>query len=299
LGLNSELRFPTIATMLGYDPIPNPVCSRAITWKTNVPFNDRFKGLHHPRKTLLDTNLLNSIEKLIKPGDKIIPKIIHQTWKVEQLPENLSMLAESWKVLHPDWHYILWTDEMNREFIKRFFPDFLLQYDSYQENIQRVDAVRYYILYKIGGVFIDMDFECLENIESLITDKECVFALEPEEHCEQFKKQKIICNAFMASKPNHDFLHTVCNSLPLFSWKSGHLINNILSTTGPFALTDIYDSYRNKEAVTLLNSDTVYPLSVKETRLAIADEIDEVIQEKIDKAYAVHYFLGSWYNNIQ
>lgn len=294
--LNSELRLPTIATMLGFHPVPNPVCSRGITWKNSVPFAGQFKGLHHPRKTLPSKNALSSIEKFIETKHTTIPKIIHQTWKNEELPENLSMLAKTWKELHPDWHYILWTDEMNREFVKRFFPNFLLQYDSYPENIQRVDAVRYFVIYKLGGLFIDLDFECIENIESLILNKECVFALEPEAHCKQFKKEKIICNAFMAAKPNNDFFATICSSLASFSWKNKHLINNILETTGPFALTKIYDDYADKNLVTLLKSDTVYPLSVNETRLAIEDNISDSMQEKIDRAYAVHYFFGTWYN---
>jgi hypothetical protein len=297
-GLNSELRFTTIATMLGFDPVPNPVCSRAITWKKIAPFDGRFRGLHHPRKTLTPVNILDKIEEFIGLETTLLPKIIHQTWKNELLPENLSMLAETWKELHPDWHYILWTDEMNREFIKRFFPDFLLQYDSYPKNIQKVDAVRYFILYKIGGLFVDLDFECTENIEPLIADKECVFALEPQEHCEQFKKDKIICNAFMASKPANLFFNAICNSLPSFTWKKTNLIDNILGTTGPFALTEIYNGYNKKEKITLLPSNTVYPLTVKETRRAIAGDIDPIMQGKIDCSYAIHYFFGTWYSTL-
>lgn len=51
-GLISELRFPTVASMLGIHPIVNPVCNRVITWKNSSLFHDKFKGLHHPRKKL-------------------------------------------------------------------------------------------------------------------------------------------------------------------------------------------------------------------------------------------------------
>lgn len=50
-GLNSELRMPTIATMLNLDPAPNPVCSRSITWRENCNlFGSKYKGsvLQHP-----------------------------------------------------------------------------------------------------------------------------------------------------------------------------------------------------------------------------------------------------------
>ncbi|SMC61046.1 glycosyltransferase family 32 protein [Pedobacter nyackensis] len=294
-GLNSELRFATIATMLGFDPVPNPVCSRAITWKTIIPFDTRFKGIHHPRKSLVNTNVLDKIEKYLEPSEHQIPKIIHQTWKDDFPPSHLNLLTNTWKESHPEWEYILWTDEMNREFIRKFFPGFLLQYDSYEHNIQRVDAVRYFILYKLGGLFIDLDFECFVNIEPLLTDSECVFALEPIEHCIQFNKDKIICNAFMACKPNNAFFEFICNSLSSFAKKESTFITSILCSTGPFALSDIYNLYEEKEQIRILPSGTVYPLCVKETRRAIEDDIDDGIQEKIEGAYAVHYFLGSWY----
>jgi mannosyltransferase OCH1-like enzyme len=295
MGLNSELRFATIATMLGFDPVPNPVCSRSMTWKSIIPFDTRFKGIHHPRKTLIPEDVLNKIEKYLNGDRKLIPKVIHQTWKDSSPPEQLISLTNTWKEKHPDWEYLLWTDEMNREFIRKYFPKFLLQYDSYKHNIQRVDAVRYFILFKLGGLFIDMDFECISNIEPLLVDSECVFALEPEEHCHQFKKEKIICNAFMASKPGNYFFEVICRSLPSLAGEKDHLVNNILSSTGPFALTNIYDSHDKKEKVKILPSSTVYPLYVGETERVIANDIDERIQNKIDNAYAIHYFIGSWY----
>ena len=103
----------------------------------------------------------------------------------------------------------------------------------------------------------------------------------------------------MESKPVNDFFHFICNSLSSFISSSPDLIDNILSTTGPFALTEIYDRYNQKEQVTLLPSSAVYPLTVAETRRAFAADIDEVMQAKIDNAQAVHYFFGSWYDNMQ
>lgn len=52
LGLNSEIRLGTIATMMGIDPIVNPRYNRSIGWRTsNYPIRI-YPGLHHPRKTL-------------------------------------------------------------------------------------------------------------------------------------------------------------------------------------------------------------------------------------------------------
>ena len=54
-----------------------------------------------------------------------IPRIIHQTWKTKDVPSPLDQLPQTWKEYLPNWEYILWTDEMNREFVCKHFPDFL------------------------------------------------------------------------------------------------------------------------------------------------------------------------------
>ncbi len=97
-----------------------------------------------------------------------IPRIIHQTWKTKDVPSPLDQLPQTWKEYLPNWEYILWTDEMNREFVCKHFPDFLEKYDTYPCNIQRADAIRYLLLKVYGGLYVDMDFECLENIEFLL-----------------------------------------------------------------------------------------------------------------------------------
>lgn len=47
---------------------------------------------------------------------------------------------------------LLHTDADNRAFIAREFPEYLGLYDGYDTHIKRVDAVRYFLLYRYGGV---------------------------------------------------------------------------------------------------------------------------------------------------
>lgn len=35
-----------------------------------------------------------------------VPKIIHQSWKDEHVPERFLKWQESWKRTHPDWEYM-------------------------------------------------------------------------------------------------------------------------------------------------------------------------------------------------
>lgn len=92
-----------------------------------------------------------------------IPKIIHQTWKTTDLPPAFKRWSQSWKDCLPDWEHKLHTDEDNRKLIATHFPDFLPTYDGYKEPIERVDAVRYAYLAVEGGLYIDLDIECLKD----------------------------------------------------------------------------------------------------------------------------------------
>jgi len=229
----------------------------------------------------------------------MIPKIIHQTWKDPYVPQHLSVLSETWKEKHPTWEFKLWTDKMNRDFIEEYNADFLNIYDNYPYNIQRVDAVRYFILYEMGGVFIDLDFRCLHNIESLLEDQDCIFGIEPDKHSERFNKKMTICNAFMACNSKNFFFKTICDEL-----KNGYNVKDstmpfwlqVLESTGPFKLTKIFDRYEDKSSIKLLSANIIYPLTLSETRelFTKASAIDEHMQSRIENAYAIHYFMGSW-----
>ena len=91
----------------------------------------------------------------------MIPKIIHQTWKNETIPDKWKTYHQSWKTHFPtlEYKHILWTDKDNREFIKENYNWFLETFDNYPKNIQRADAIRYFILYHYGGIYADLDCE--------------------------------------------------------------------------------------------------------------------------------------------
>ena len=206
----------------------------------------------------------------------------------------MQKLAASWKRNHPGWEYRLWTDKQNREFIRTRYPDFLVRYDSYPYHIQRVDAVRYFILYTFGGLYVDLDFECFRSLEHLLSGHECLFGLEPEEHCEIHNRDHIIGNALMATAPRHLFFHAIINELADYNPPQEHRNNVILETTGPFMLTRVYDRCPSTN-VTLIPSKYFYPLSANELEQPVQKGCDEVNRQKMREAYAIHYFSGTWW----
>lgn len=133
-----------------------------------------------------------------------VPKILHQTWKSCTLPRRQQFWRdECRRKLSSDWSLRLHTDADNRAFIAREFPQYLGMYDSYDAHIKRVDAVRYFYLYRYGGVYMDLDFTCLRPLEEL--------PLTPGRVALGFQHGTIhtmesVANAFIAAPPRHPFM---------------------------------------------------------------------------------------------
>jgi mannosyltransferase OCH1-like enzyme len=96
----------------------------------------------------------------------IIPKVFHFIWLGSNLPDEFLPMIGSWKCQHPLWEVRIWSDEdveplslTNRHL-----------FDSSANFGMKSDILRYEILQKFGGVYIDIDYECVANIENLCSD---------------------------------------------------------------------------------------------------------------------------------
>ena len=238
------------------------------------------------------SSMSSSTEQVPEERQFSIPKILHQTWKDARIPSEFEAFQRSWQTHHPDWIYCLWTDVELREFIRRHYAWFLPIYDQYPEQIKRVDVVRYFILFHYGGVYVDLDFECLQPIDSLLAAKQVVFGLEPPPHLDlHFPKERglkqIICNAFMASVPGHPFWEHVFKQLIKY-----HRAPGPLDATGPFLLTRAYESYAQQDTISIVAFDLIYPVSSEKPW----DEISPEAQTRItERAYAIHHWRGTWW----
>jgi mannosyltransferase OCH1-like enzyme len=224
-----------------------------------------------------------------------IPRILNQTWKDDNIPDAFRQMADTWRRMHTNWEYVLWTDEMNRNFVKQHFSYFLPIYDAYESNIQRVDAVRYFVLFKMGGIYIDVDFECLANIESVLANDECVFGKEPKEHCAVHGKDIIISNAFMGAVPGSPFLKVLCSELMQKRHLPDHPNDRILESTGPFMLSRTYMEYEKKEEIRLLEPELIYPLTKSELHALAGDRPALQLEDRLSKALGIHHYAGTWW----
>jgi mannosyltransferase OCH1-like enzyme len=109
----------------------------------------------------------------------MIPKIIHQTWKTEEVPIEWEESRASWQRFHPDWQYMFWTDRDLERFITKRYQWFTGIYRDYPYAIQRIDAARYFILYEYGGIYSDLDIICKRNCDFLLSHAAIIPKTEP------------------------------------------------------------------------------------------------------------------------
>ncbi|MCE9648478.1 MAG: glycosyltransferase [Parvibaculum sp.] len=232
----------------------------------------------------------------------IIPKIIHQLWKDETIPERYRALSESWRKHHPGWEYRLWTDADIRAFVASEYPSFLSIFDAYNEPVCRADAGRYLILRKLGGVYADLDTECFRPFDGLLDGHLCVMGLEPRSHLKTPEMQgrgvdKLLCPTVIASVPQHPFWNEVWKGLCARQRGS-----DVLDLTGPLMLTRAHARYahaRQADAapVTLLPSEIFYPFTKADCWQGRTFDLD-FWERATRNAYAAHYWDGSWFREI-
>jgi glycosyltransferase involved in cell wall biosynthesis len=228
----------------------------------------------------------------------MIPRIIHQTWKTTEVPGHLSFFQRTWAAHHPGWEYRFWTDADCRDFIASQYPHFLPIYDGYADPICRVDAIRYFLLRHFGGVYADLDFECLRPLDPLLEGRGALLGLEPPSHVaiQQSKGYEfdwILCNALMASEPGHPFWEHVLARLIESTNQPGPL-----DATGPFFLTRALHTYPDKGQVSVLPAELLYPADSSdcdEGRLFDPEYWDRVTR----RAYTMHHWAGTWFKTSE
>ena len=231
----------------------------------------------------------------------MIPNIIHQTWKNEDLPPDWASYAESWKTYHPAWEYRFWTDADNRALIAGSYPELLAVYDAYPYAILRADLARYCMLHRFGGVYVDMDIECLQPIESLTKGRDCFAVLEPDAQAAHLGMSALVSNAFLGASPGHPFFAAVLKAIARETRQAvSH--RDVLDLTGPLCITRVLRSTEGLD-VDLLDSRVAFPLTAltPELRcLQLKEPGHEAAREKLiaEGSYALHYWANTWVGTL-
>ncbi|MDB3866635.1 glycosyltransferase [Acidimicrobiia bacterium] len=97
----------------------------------------------------------------------MIPKIIYRSWKTQNFHPKIDKQIKKMLKTNPDYEQIIYTDEQIRDYIKSNYDlEIYNAFESLTIMAAKVDFWRYLILYKKGGIYLDID----SNINSRISD---------------------------------------------------------------------------------------------------------------------------------
>ena len=103
----------------------------------------------------------------------MIPKIIWQTYKdsFDQLQPYMVDAINTWKNLNSDFEYRYMDDIQSAEFIlNEYGQEWHNIFVNLPVGVMRGDLWRYMIIYKYGGVYADLDTECLNPINTWLNE---------------------------------------------------------------------------------------------------------------------------------
>lgn len=198
-----------------------------------------------------------------------LPYVLHQIWLGGRpMPLRLQQFGEGWRALYPGWEYRLWTE--------RNLPPLINEAAFYaaETPAQQADILRYELLYRFGGIYVDTDFECLRNVEPLLAGV-TLFAA-----CEAWN---IVSIGILGAVPHHPLFKEAIEFLPA----SFHSQERVSAQTGPQFFTSIVFNYiaRFPGTVHLFDRTFFYPYHWSEPCRQ---------SEQFPWAYAVHHWIGSW-----
>lgn len=105
----------------------------------------------------------------------MIPKVIYQTYKTKDLPIVLQNNISELKVKNPDFEYKFFDNDGCIEFIlEHYSQDILDVYLSINPNYgaSRADLFRYLLMYKMGGVYLDIKSNTYLPLNTIIGPKD-------------------------------------------------------------------------------------------------------------------------------
>jgi mannosyltransferase OCH1-like enzyme len=198
--------------------------------------------INHETKTIDINRLREKLSKVYNNKssyNSIIPLKIFQTWHTKKLPVRMAQSVNSIKANNPRFQHYLFDDNDCREFIKEnFLPNVLEAFDSLIPGAYKADLWRYCVLYKEGGIYLDIKYRSHNKFKFInLTEKEH-FVLDADNNG--------IYNALMVCMPRNEILLKAINQI-VTNVKNRYYGLNCLSPTGPKLLSQFFSNYEKNQ----------------------------------------------------
>jgi len=203
------------------------------------------------------------------------PKIFHRVWLDEPERPEFEAWKDKLQELHPDWEIRTWGDSSELTWLRNQEEfEHALETDPFG---RAPDILRYELLWRFGGVYIDTDFEPLRPFDALLADPR-PFA--------GWENDRTMCTALLAAPPQHDAIDLLIRELPASLAANRAATPNVAS--GPEFATALW---RERDDVRRLPPMAFYPVGWWEKQLLGKVEYPA-------ETYAVHHWAKGWGKNV-
>lgn len=177
-----------------------------------------------------------------------IPAILHLVWVgPHPRPVVLDQYISQWKTLMPEWTVRVWGNEdINLE---EFDQETLSLIEKAQTGVQKADIMRYHIVFKYGGVYMDADVEPFQSLHPLLYQPFSILICHDLDVTWPY-----ISIGFFAASPNHPVMQNCCRLLPTVELNNGAPHMN----TGPRLMGRALFEYQYSEKFGLLPIQAFY-----------------------------------------
>ena len=178
-----------------------------------------------------------------------IPKKIFQTWEVKEneMTEEMQKIVNTWKQFNPDYEYNFYDKNDRELFIKNNFSKQIYEaYCRILPGAYKADLWRYCVLYKYGGVYIDIDSICMNSIDKFLFHQlEFVGLVDFNRDSTLIVEgSHNLANGFIASVPNCKILEN-CINIVVYQVENNIIPNSKLNFSGPGVLGRAVNVYLN------------------------------------------------------
>ena len=180
-----------------------------------------------------------------------IPKILHQIWIGPKSPPTV--LMKTWELKHPNLQYILWNEEeiQRRNLVFKCQK----QIDMIQEINGKADIIRWEILQKFGGIFVDADSICIEPFNDSFFENTGFATFENKKI-----RDDLIATGTMGFVPEHTLLNDIIYSISNGKHDDAIQTHRAWASVGPALLTDFLNTQRYQHNMTIYPSHYFLPI---------------------------------------
>jgi len=160
----------------------------------------------------------------------MIEKNIFQSWHTTELHPYIKQKIDHFRQINSEYAYYLYTDDDMDNFVNQHFEGEIADcYNRLNIIVAKVDFWRYLVLYKYGGVYLDMDSSIELPLRDLIkNDDEAIITAEGN--------PGIYVQWALIFSKHHPILKKVID-LVVDNIKNNSYPNDICNMTGPLVYT--------------------------------------------------------------